>query len=61
MTGDRDHPVVVVGGGITGLVAALRLQQAGREVVVHEAGDRVGGKLQASSFDGVEGRRAADR
>ena len=55
MTGDRDHPVVVVGGGITGLVAALRLQQAGREVVVHEAGDRVGGKLQASSFDGVEG------
>jgi protoporphyrinogen oxidase len=33
----------IVGGGIAGLAAAYRLQQAGRDVQVFEAGDEVGG------------------
>ncbi len=33
----------IVGGGIAGLAAAYRLQQAGREVRVFEAADQVGG------------------
>lgn len=37
--------VVVVGGGISGLVAARRVRRAGRSVLVLEARDRVGGRV----------------
>jgi len=36
---------VVVGGGVSGLAAALRLHEAGLEVTVLDAGSRWGGKL----------------
>jgi len=39
--------VCVVGAGIAGLTAGLRLRQAGLAVVVLEAADRVGGRLYA--------------
>jgi putrescine oxidase len=39
------HDVIVVGAGVTGLTAAHRLVQAGRDVLVLEARDRVGGRL----------------
>ena len=34
--------IVVIGAGMAGLTAALRLTQAGHDVVVFEARDRVG-------------------
>src|SRR5439155_18364306 len=39
----------VFGAGMAGLVAAARLRELGREVVVHEKGTRVGGSMLLSS------------
>jgi monoamine oxidase len=41
----READVVVVGAGIAGLIAARDLVHAGKEVVVLEARDRVGGRV----------------
>lgn len=46
--------VVVVGGGVTGLVAAFRLsQEPGLEVALLEASKNVGGKIGTVTLDGV--------
>ncbi|GAB7005419.1 NAD(P)/FAD-dependent oxidoreductase [Nocardioides sp. AN3] len=39
------HDVIVIGAGVTGLTAAHRLVQAGNDILVLEARDRVGGRL----------------
>jgi len=44
--------VAVVGGGITGLVAAHRLQRAGYDVTLFEASHRTGGVIQSVREDG---------
>ncbi len=44
--------VAVVGGGITGLTAALALADGGATVVLLEAGSRFGGKILTESFAG---------
>ncbi len=49
--------VAVIGGGITGLVAARALEGAGNEVVLFESSDRVGGLIRTHRLAGalVEG------
>src|SRR5436305_1291166 len=53
-------PVVVVGGGIAGLTAALELAENGRPVTVVEADGRFGGKIATSRVDGLVVEAGAD-
>lgn len=45
--------VVVIGGGITGLLAARRASHTGRSVIVIEASDRLGGRLASVTLEGI--------
>jgi protoporphyrinogen/coproporphyrinogen III oxidase len=44
--------VAVIGGGVTGLTAAFNLKQRGFQVVLYEAGRRVGGAVLTERRDG---------
>jgi len=44
--------VVVVGGGIAGLTAALALRERGRDVLLLEGGPRLGGVIRTEAIDG---------
>lgn len=52
-----DADVIVIGGGLSGLQAALLLQDAGLSVLVLEADARLGGRIW--TLDGVPGRPEA--
>ncbi len=45
-------PIIVIGGGLGGLSAAIHLRLAGREVTILEANDRVGGRANQIKRDG---------
>jgi oxygen-dependent protoporphyrinogen oxidase len=53
-------PVVVVGGGIAGLTAALELAEGGAAVTVVEASDRFGGKIATHRVGGLVVEGGAD-
>ena len=53
--------VVVVGAGFAGLMAAWRLAQGGREVVVLEARDRVGGRVWSQELVPGDPRTVIER
>lgn len=46
--------VVIVGAGLAGLSAARQLQNAGRDVVVLEASDGIGGRVRTDVVDGYQ-------
>lgn len=53
-------PIVVIGGGITGLAAAYELLRQGHEPILLESSDRVGGKIRTSEFAGMMIDEGAD-
>lgn len=48
----QTHDVVVIGAGLAGLRCAIELAGSGRDVVVLEASDRVGGRQRTYRVDG---------
>lgn len=50
MTSNAD--AIVIGAGLTGLTAAIELARAGREVIVLERDDAVGGRVRTDVVDG---------
>lgn len=55
---DAERKVVVIGAGLAGLTAALDLDEAGWDVVVVEARDRVGGRVQTVRDEFSDGLHA---
>lgn len=53
MSSPRNTDIVIIGAGIAGLAAARHLTVAGREVVMIEASDEVGGRIRTDVVDGV--------
>ena len=49
---DEDADVILVGGGLAGLACAVSLHQAGKQVLLVEASDRVGGRVRTDEVDG---------
>jgi len=46
--------VIVVGAGVAGLAAAVRLTEAGLSVLILEARDRIGGRVYPQRVHGLE-------
>ena len=51
--GIQSVDVAIVGGGISGLVAGRKLARAGKSVLILEANDRAGGRIQNGTVGGA--------
>lgn len=51
---DQNRQVVVVGAGVAGLTASIRLAQEGLPVVILEARDRIGGRVYTERVAGLD-------
>jgi len=50
--GAKKYDAIVVGGGVGGIVSAIRLATAGRSVALYERNEQLGGKLAVRERDG---------
>ncbi|MGM0636419.1 MAG: NAD(P)/FAD-dependent oxidoreductase [Bacteroidota bacterium] len=48
----KKEKVVIVGAGVSGLVAAVNLEKAGFSPIIYDAEDRVGGRVKTDYLDG---------
>lgn len=48
------HSVDIIGAGLAGMTAAIRLAERGARVTIHEADSRLGGKAGASTLGGTK-------
>ena len=44
--------VAIVGGGLAGMLSALRLAERGCQIAIYEGSDRLGGKAGSNQVDG---------
>lgn len=49
----READVIIVGAGLSGLIAARDVQRAGLQPLILEASERVGGRILTENFDGL--------
>lgn len=57
----KDCDIAIVGGGVAGLAAAIELQESGRNVLVLEASDAVGGRVRTDTVSTSRGDYLLDR
>ena len=48
------YPIVIIGAGVAGLIAAQHLEKAGQEVLLIDREDRAGGKLLTDQLQGFQ-------
>jgi len=48
----HDTKIVIIGAGVSGLVAAINLEKAGYKPIIYDKNDRVGGRVQTDYIDG---------
>ena len=47
-----EHSVHIIGGGISGIIAALELESAGFKPTIYEKEDQLGGRVRTDYIDG---------
>lgn len=47
-----EKKIVIIGAGVSGLVAAINLEEAGYKPIIYDKNDRVGGRVQTDYIDG---------
>jgi len=47
-----EKKIVIIGAGVSGLVAAINLEEAGYKPIIYDKKDRVGGRVQTDYIDG---------
>ena len=45
--------VAILGGGISGIIAALELESKGAYPIIYESSDRLGGRVKTDFFDDI--------
>ena len=48
----QERDIIIIGAGLTGLSTAFNLKRQGREVLVLEKADRIGGQIRTYHEDG---------
>lgn len=52
MSNEQQHDVIIIGAGLAGLACGVVLSDAGRQVTLLEATDRVGGRVRTDVVEG---------